>query len=102
MKYTELDFKKIDKNKCNIKRYDNEIVVSKECKIQFTPNQIKEINYLGKTYKRDKQDVNIEWLSNNLISCFYFYDAISQHEIILIKFEDGNGNIQYGFTDHDD
>lgn len=102
MKYEKLSFKKIAKNKCNIKRYNDEIVVSKQCKIQFAPNQIKEINYLGKTYKRDKQDVDIEWLSNNLISCSYFYDEISRHEIMLIEFEDENGNIQYGFTDHDD
>lgn len=102
MKYTELDFKKIDKNKCNIKRYDNEIVVSKKCKIQFAPNQIKEIEFGGNVYKRDGEEVNIPWLSNNLHSSSYFYDETSQHEIMLIEFEDENGNVQYGFTDHDD
>lgn len=102
MKYEKLSFKKIAENKCNIKRYNDEVVVSKQCKIQFSPNQIKEIKFNGNIYKRDGQEIEIPWLSEDLLTYYEFYDNKNRERITLISFNNENGDIEYGFTDHND
>lgn len=100
MKYDELEFKEIQKEDCEILRYGDEIVLSKQCGIQFSQVETKSIKFNGKIYKRDKQEINIPWLSNRLINAYEFYDDKSSERITLIIFRTKNGRVKYGFSDH--
>lgn len=103
MKYNEIELKKITKNEeLNIKRYENEEIISNVTHTLFTPIQIKEIEYNGNLYKRDKEEVNIDWLGDNIISIYYFYDTYfyQNQKIMMVIFKNIKGEIEYGFTDH--
>lgn len=105
MKYNEIELKKITKNEeLNIKRYENEEIISNVTHTLFTPIQIKEIEYNGNLYKRDKEEVNIDWLGDNIIHIYYFYDTyLYQNEkIMMVIFKNIKGELEYGFTDHND
>lgn len=102
MKYEELDFEKIKKEDCDITRYNGEHVISKTAKVLFTPCEIKEVIFNGKTYKRDHQDVDIPWLAERFLTYHYFYDEESRERVNLISFVNDFGEVEYGFSDHND
>lgn len=102
MEYQNLKFKKINKEDCEITRYNDEVVLSKQCGVQFSPLQIKKVTYQHAQYSRDGQDVEIPWLTDRLLTAYEFYDDDSRERITLISFKNENGDIEYGFTDHND
>lgn len=105
MKYNEVKFIEISKiEELKIKRYDDEKIISNVTHTLFTPTQIKEIEYNGNIYKRDKEEVNIDWLGDNIIHIDYFCDTyLYQNEkIMMVIFKNIKGEIEYGFSDHND
>lgn len=102
MKYEELSFEEIKIEEVKIERYKEEEVVGKVTKCYYSPCEIKKVVVNGKTYLRDREEIQIDWLGDKLEEGLYFFDKKSDETIWCMTFRNEKGELCYGFTDHND
>lgn len=93
--------KEIKIEEVKVERYKDEEVIGKVTKCYYSPCEIKEVIIDDKTYLRDGEDVEVDWLNDKLFDRVFFYDKKSGHRIDCVSFEK-DGKIIHAFTDHDD
>ena len=102
MKYEELKFIEINAEEVEIIRYSNDETISKITGIRFGKEQIEKLVIDGNVYLRDCEEIEIDWLGDRLEDYMEFYDEISSELIKCVAFRNEQGEMVYGFSDHND
>ena len=102
MKYEELEFVKVNNEDVEIIRYGANKVMNTMANCLYAYNDIDKVIINNNVYLRDKEEVNIPYLSDRLLNCVCFFDIELGEKVSCFSFLNENGEVQYGFTNHND